>query len=144
MISFKIWFPWLFSIPNSPKPFTPKSIHEIKAHPSFIRSRCMKFHGHMWITVSVMVWKPFSITNAPWPWPFDPEINRAHPWLMGSKSMKIHDHRWITGSVMVRKPFLIINAPWLWPLDPKSIGGILDSWRASVWSFIGWLQISQL
>ena len=64
----------------------------------------MKFHDHRCITKSVMVWKPFSITNTTGPWPFDLKINRAHPWLMRSKCMKFHYYIsngiWLT----VRKP----------------------------------------
>ena len=84
------------------------------------KEQVYEVHHHRWITESVMVWKPFSITNAPWPWPltFCPKINRAHSWLMGSKCMKFHDHRLITESVIVRKPFTINHAPWpltFWP-----------------------------
>ena len=82
-----------------------------RAHPWLMESNCMKFHDHRWITGSVMAWKPFSIINAPWPWPLDPEINRG-PWLMGSMCMKFHDHRWITVSYCLD---LKINTahPWL-------------------------------
>ena len=99
------WNPWLFSIPNSPRPLTKK------AHPWLIRSRCMKFHDHRWITESVMVWKRFSITNAPWPWHLDLKINRVHPWLMGSMCMKFHCYIskgiWHT----VRKPIVDAHSP---------------------------------
>ena len=118
-----------------------------RAHPWLMVSKCMKFHDHRLITESVIVRKPFSNNHAPWPWPWplDLKINRAHPWLMVSKCMKFHDHWLITESVIVRKPFSNNHAPWPWPLTPKSIGHILDSWGASVWSFmiIGGLQ-SQL
>ena len=89
-----------------------------------------------------MVRKPFSIINAQWPWPLDPEIKRAHPWLMRSKCMMFHNHRWIIGWVMVRKPFQSSMPHDLDLWTPKSIGLILDSWRASAWSFmiIGGLQ----
>ena len=66
-----------------------------------------------------MVRKPVSITNAPWLWLFDTEINRAHPWLTRSKFVKFHDHRWITESIMVLKPFSIPDARWPWHFDPK-------------------------
>ena len=85
-------------------------------------------------------------------WPFDPEINRAHPWLNGSKCMKFHDHRWISssqlqGQLLSRNHFHY-QCPMTLTFDlltTKSIGLILDSWGASVWSFmiIGGLQ-SQL
>ena len=47
-------------------PFDPKIN---RAHPWLKGSMCMKFHDHRWITESVMVRKPFTINNAPWPWP---------------------------------------------------------------------------
>ena len=81
-------------------------------------------------------------------WPFAPKINRAHPWLMGSKCMKFYYHiRWITESAMDRF-WNHFQSPIPRNLDlwtPKSIGRILDSCGASVWSFmiIGGLQ-SQL
>ena len=118
-----------------------------RAHPWLMVSKCMKFHDHWLITESVIVRKPFSNNHAPWPWPLDPKINRAHPWLMGSKCMKFHDHRWITESVIVRK--LVWRTDWRtdWqteckPIVPSGftggglIGHILDSWGASVWSFM--------
>ena len=39
-----------------------------RAHPWNMRSKCMNFRDHRWIKRSVMVRKPFSIINAPWPW----------------------------------------------------------------------------
>ena len=113
-----------------------------RAHPWLMGSKCMKYHGHKLITESVIVRKPFTINHALELWPFDLGIYRAHPWLMGSKCMTFHGNRWITGSVIVWKPFSIINAPWTWSLTSKSIGHILDSRGASVWSFmtIGGLQ----
>ena len=133
-----------FSNNHAPWPW-PLDLKINRAHPWLMVSKCMKFHDHRLITESVIVRKPFSNNHAPWPWPFDLKINRAHPWLMVSKCMKFHDHWLITESVIVRKPFSNNHAPWPWPLTPKSIGHILDSWGASVWSFmiIGGLQ-SQL
>ena len=89
---------------------------------------------HPWLLVFSI---PFNFL-----WPLFHKINRAHQSLIRSRCLKFHDKRWITQIDLVRKPFSIINIPW--PL-PKSIGHILDSWGASVWSFviIGGLQ-SQL
>ena len=47
-------------------PFDPKIN---RAHPWLMGSKCMKFHDHRWITKSVMVRKPFSNIDNPWPWP---------------------------------------------------------------------------
>ena len=38
----------------------------------------------------IMRQKPFSVTSALWPWPFDPKIKRAHPQLKGSLYVKFH------------------------------------------------------
>ena len=75
---------------------------------------------------------------------FDMKIISAHPWLIESKCMKFHDHRWITVSygsetVFNHQCFMTLTFDLL---TLKSIGHILDSWGACVWSFmiIGWLQ----
>ena len=117
-----------------------------------------RFHDHRLITESVIVRKPFTINQAPWPWPltFWPQNQWVHPRLIGSKCMKFHDHRLITESVIVWKPFTINHAPWPWSLtfwpqnqlDRGCPNGtntargdnfsrrILDSWGVCMWSFM--------
>ena len=64
--------------------------------------------------------KPFSIINALWPWPFDPEPCKAHPQIMGSLCVKFHDYRCENKAIMPHKPFSVITALWPWPFDPKT------------------------
>ena len=116
------------------------------AHPQLIESLCMKFHDDRYKGKAILQHKPFSVINAWWPWPLDPEINRAHPRLMGGLCMKFHDD-WCKGKAIMRV-FMMIGVKGKQLCDknyfqlsmhcdfdlltPKSMEHIVDPWRGFI------------
>ena len=80
-------------------PFDPKIN---RAHPWLMGSKCMKFHDHRWITESVIVRKPFSVTDRR----TDRQTDRVQTYS------PLRFHRWGT------KKYL--PTPWFEPSAPES------------------------
>ena len=92
-----------------------------RAHPRLMGSLYVIMWGFMIMMIGVQEkqHKPFSVINALWPWPLDPQINRTHPRPLGVFVWSFMMIAVKGKRLMQQTPFSVINALRPWPLDPK-------------------------